>query len=396
MSSTKIISPSPHLHGGQSTPRIMRDVVIALIPAFAFSVYIYGLNAVWLTGIAIAACMLFEWLIERVMLKRKSTLGDWSAVITGTLLAFNLPSGISPWLIVLGALVAIGVGKMSFGGLGRNLFNPALVGRVFLLISFPVQMTVFPTVVGMGGTDAEAMASVMTTEATMVMEAETTDAATGATIVLDTTDAATGATAALDTAAGGTVDAWAGATATTAEAVVDATSGATPLAYVKAALAQGKTVSEIAPDLHLGDMLLGFKDGSMGEIGALALLLGGLYLLFRKVITWHIPVFVLGSMAAFAGILWGIDPEHYVNPLFHLVTGGAILGAVFMATDYVTSPMTKKGMAIYGIGIGVITMLVRLWGAYPEGMSFAILIMNATVPLIDMYVKPSRFGKKTK
>lgn len=322
--SNRIVAPSPHLHGDFSTSRIMRDVVIALVPAFAFSVFIYGLSAVFVTGIAILSCMLFEWLIDRFMLRRGSTLGDWSAVVTGTLLAFNLPASISPWLIILGALVSIGVGKMSFGGLGRNLFNPALVGRVFLLISFPVQMTLFPDTVG-----------------------------------------------------------------------VDAITGATPLAFVKEALKTGTPVTEIMPNIDLSGMLLGFKDGSMGEIGALALLVGGIYLLIRKVITWHIPVFVLGSMGVFAAILWLVNPEQYMNPLFHLFAGGAMLGAIFMATDYVTSPMTKTGQAIYAIGIGIITILIRVWGAYPEGISFAILIMNATVPLINMYVKPSRFGGRS-
>ncbi|WP_071134006.1 RnfABCDGE type electron transport complex subunit D [Millionella massiliensis] len=322
--SNRIVAPSPHLHGELSTPRIMRDVVIALIPAFAFSLFIYGLNALVVTAIAVVSCMLFEWLINRFMLRRASTLGDWSAVVTGTLLAFNLPANISPWLIVLGALVAIGIGKMSFGGLGRNLFNPALVGRVFLLISFPVQMTLFPDTPG-----------------------------------------------------------------------VDAITGATPLAFVKEAMKTGTPVADIMPNIDLGGMLLGFKDGSMGEIGALALLIGGIYLLIRKVITWHIPVFVLGSIFVFASILWLIDPAQYMNPLFHLFAGGAMLGAIFMATDYVTSPMSKAGQIIYAIGIGVITILIRVWGAYPEGISFAILIMNATVPLINMYVKPSRFGGRS-
>lgn len=322
--SNRIVAPSPHLHGDFSTSRIMRDVVIALVPAFAFSVFIYGLSAVWVTGIAILSCMLFEWLIDRFMLRRASTLGDWSAVVTGTLLAFNLPATISPWLIILGSLIAIGVGKMSFGGLGRNLFNPALVGRVFLLISFPVQMTLFPDTVG-----------------------------------------------------------------------VDAITGATPLAFVKEALKTGTPVTEIMPNIDLGGMLLGFKDGSMGEIGALALLIGGIYLLIRRVITWRIPVFILGSMGVFAAILWLVNPEQYMNPLFHLFAGGAMLGAIYMATDYVTSPMSKAGQVIYAVGIGVITILIRVWGAYPEGISFAILIMNATVPLINMYVKPSRFGGRS-
>lgn len=317
----KIVSPSPHLHGGDSTQKIMLTVVLTLVPALAFSTIIFGPAVLLTTAIAVISCMVFELLIGKFLLKQSNTLSDWSAVLTGLLLAFNLPLTISPWLVVLGALVAIGVGKMSFGGLGNNLFNPALVGRVFLLISFPVQMTMFPDTAG-----------------------------------------------------------------------VDSISGATPLAFVKEALSQGKSLGEILPTDYLQNVLFGFKDGSLGEVGGLLLILGGLYLLWRKIITWHIPVAVLGTMGVFATILWFTDPSHYVNPLFHLFTGGALLGAIYMATDYVTSPMSHKGMLIYGFGIGLITILIRVWGAYPEGISFAILIMNACVPLINMYIKPKRFG----
>ncbi len=327
-----VVSPSPHLHGDVSTRRLMRDVLIALLPAFVVSVVVYGLSALLVTVVSVGACMLFEYLIGRFMLRKPSSLGDLSAVVTGVLLAFNLPSSLPLWMVVLGALVAMGVGKMSFGGLGCNPFNPALVGRVFLLISFPVQMTTFPT---------------------------------------------PGAVAPLGGA-------------------VDAVSGPTLLGFVKGALKGGMTTEELSNQISYGDMMLGFKAGSFGEIAALALLLGFAYLLYRKVITWHIPVYVLGAMALFSGILWGVDPQHYMNPLFHLLAGGALLGAIFMATDYVTSPMTYRGMAIYGIGIGVITILIRVWGAYPEGMSFAILIMNAVVPLINKYVKPRRFGALSK
>ncbi len=316
-----VVSPSPHVHGGDSTRRLMRDVIIALLPALVVSVVIYGVNVLVVTSVSVASCMLFEYLIQRFMLKGQNTLCDWSAVLTGLLLAFNLPSNLPLWMVSLGALVAIGIGKMSFGGLGKNPFNPALVGRVFLLISFPVAMTTFPAVAG-----------------------------------------------------------------------VDAMSGATPLAFVKEALKGGMTVTEILPQINYIDLLLGMKAGSFGEISVLALLLGFGYLLIRKVITWHIPVYVLGAMAAFSAILWGVSPDSYMSPLFHLLTGGAVLGAVFMATDYVTSPMNSRSMAVYGIGIGVITILIRTWGAYPEGMSFAILIMNAFVPLLDKYIKPKRFG----
>ncbi len=319
------VSPSPHIHGKDSTPKLMRDVLIALAPAFVVTVLFYGINPVIVTAVSVASCVLFEWLIQKYLLKGENTLCNWSAVLTGVLLAFNLPASIPLWMVVIGALAAIGVGKMSFGGLGRNPFNPALVGRVFLLISFPVAMTSFPAPAG-----------------------------------------------------------------------VDASTGATPLAFVQEALKSGKSLEEIASRINYTDLLLGAKAGSLGEIAALALLAGFVYLLIRRVITWHIPVAVLGTMALFSGILWGVDPAHYMSPLFHLLTGGALLGAIFMATDYVTSPMNPRGMIIYGVGIGVITMLIRTWGAYPEGISFAILIMNALVPLIDKYLKPRRFGLATK
>lgn len=322
----KIVSPSPHLHGGDSTKKIMLTVVLTLLPVFAFSVFIYGLQAIYVTAVAVLSCMVFEFLIGKYLLKIGNTLSDWSAALTGLLLAFNLPATIPIWLVVLGSAVAIGIGKMSFGGLGKNLFNPALVGRVFLLISFPVQMTSFEM----------------------------------------------------------------------ADATVDGFTGATPLGFVKEALRQGKPLTEIIPAGGISDMIMGFKDGSLGEIAGLLIIFGGLVLLFRKIITWHIPVAVLSTMAIFASVLWLVDPLHYVNPLFHIFTGGALLGAVYMATDYVTSPMSRAGMLVYGAGIGLITILIRVWGAYPEGISFAILIMNACVPLINMYIKPKRFGEKIK
>ncbi len=321
MDNKLFVSPSPHIHGQYSTRRLMRDVLIALVPAFAVTVVMYGLPALIVTAVSVASCVLFESLITRYLLRERSTVYDMSAVLTGVLLAFNLPSNLPLWMVVLGALVAIGVGKMSFGGLGRNPFNPALVGRVFLLISFPVAMTTFPAV------------------------------------------------------------------------SIDAATGATPLALAKEALKTGRSIAEVMPQLpSYTDMLFGAKAGSLGEIAALALLAGFVYLLCRRVITWHIPVAVLGTMAIFSGILWGVDPQHYMDPAFHLLTGGALLGAIFMATDYVTSPMTPRGMIVYGVGIGAITILIRTWGAYPEGMSFAILIMNAVVPLLNKYMKPRRFA----
>ncbi len=310
-------APSPHIHGGERTQQIMGDVVLALIPALAVSTYVLGWRVLMITAIAIASSVLFEYLIQRFLLKGRTTVGDLSAVVTGLLLAFNLPTGIPWWIVVIGALVAIGIGKMTFGGLGCNPFNPALTGRIFLLIAYPVQMTDWTT------------------------------------------------------------------------AVPDALSGSTMLANVKAGAV---TLSEVDYLTLLG----GHMNGSMGEIGALALILGGIYLLWRRVISWHIPVAVLGTMALF-GVCVAI-PEGGATlwqlPLFHLLAGGALLGAIFMATDYSTSPMTHKGMIIYGVGIGLITMVIRLWGAYPEGMSFAIFIMNAVTPLINKYCRPKRFGTK--
>lgn len=326
-----IISASPHVHSDRTSKKLMYDVVIALIPAFLVSLYVFGIGALIVTIVAIISCLGFEYLIQKYLLKTAITIGDGSALITGILLAFNVPSSLPIWMVIVGSLVAIGVAKLSFGGLGFNIFNPALVARVFLLISFPIQMTTWPTAV-----------------------------------VNNTT-------------------------------LVDATSGATTLGIIKEGLMMGETMSSLSAKLPTNlDLFLGITGGSIGEMSGLALLLGGIYLIYRKVITWHIPVVVLGTMAIMTSIFWAINPEQYANPMVHLLAGGAILGAFYMATDLVTSPMTKKGMIIFAIAIGVITVVIRLFGAYPEGVSFAILIMNAFVPLINTYFKPSRFGAKIK
>lgn len=317
MATRLFAAPSPHIHGGESTKRIMLDVVLALMPALAVSTYVLGLRVLFITAVSVVSCVAFEYLIARFLLKRQATVGDLSAVVTGVLLAFNLPVGIPWWIVVIGALIAIGIGKMTYGGLGTNPFNPALTGRIFLLMAYPVEMTDWTT------------------------------------------------------------------------SVPDSLSGSTMLAEVKYNPA-------LASELNFTEMFGGYMNGSMGEISALALILGGLYLLWRKVITWHIPVSILLTMALFAmGYAIGFGGSLiYELPLFHLLAGGALLGAIYMATDYSTSPMTHKGMIIYGVGIGVITMVIRLWGAYPEGMSFAIFIMNAATPLINKYCKPKRFGTK--
>ena len=322
MANKLIVAPSPHVQTLQSTAHIMRDVVIALLPALVVSTIVFGVDVLRVTALSVAACVVFEFLIQKYVVRGPLTITNWSAVVTGVLLAFNLPASIPWWIVLIGAFVAIAIAKMTFGGLGKNPFNPALVGRVFLLVAYPVQMTTWPLPVN---------------------------------------------------------------------GAFDALSGATPLAAVKQGLA--------APDaLGVQDLLLGNMPGSLGEVAALALLVGFVYLLWRRVITWHIPVTILVTMALFAFVVALCKGESgamlWQLPLFHVLAGGAILGSVFMATDYSTSPMTVKGGVIFGIGIGVITMLIRLWGAYPEGMSFAILLMNACVPLINKYVKPKRFGVK--
>ncbi len=323
------ISQSPHVSGDFTVKKIMYSVIIALLPALAVSIYYFGLDAVRVTLIAVASAVFFEYIIQKFLIKGKQTITDGSAIITGVLLAFNVPSNLPIWMIVIGALVAIGVGKMSFGGLGKNPFNPALVGRVFLLISFPVDMTIWPT-------NRFALL-----------------------------------------------------------ANPDAVTGATPLAILKEGVKNGEKVtdllSQVPPYL---DMFFGNTGGSLGEISAFALIIGLIYMLMKKVITWHIPVTMLGTIFIFSAILNFANPEKFADPVFHILTGGVMLGAIFMATDMVTSPMSKKGMIIFAAGIGIITIIIRNFGAYPEGVSFAILIMNAFVPLINKYFKPKLFGEK--
>lgn len=326
---TLIISGSPHVHGRQSTCAIMWTVVIALLPALAVSIFYFGISALYLSLLGVASCMLFEYIIGTYMLRHPATILDGSAVITGLLMAFNVPSSLPWWQLILGCLFAIGIAKMPFGGLGKNPFNPALVGRVFLLISFPVDMTQWPVPQAMGG-------------------------------------------------------------------IADAVTGPTALGVLKEGLMKGEHVSQLMQNIpSYQHLLIGHTGGSLGEVSALALLLGGLFMLWRKVISWHIPVSFLFSAFLFSGILWMINPERYADPIFHLLAGGMILGAVYMATDIVTSPMTHTGMLIFGVCCGLLTIIIRVWGAYPEGVSFAILIMNAFTPLINNACKPKRFGEES-
>jgi Na+-translocating ferredoxin:NAD+ oxidoreductase subunit D len=328
MSNLLNVSASPHIFGKETTQKLMSGVILALTPAMLASFYFFGWGALIITITSVASSVIIEYLIQKFILKTRPTVTDCSAVVTGLLLAFNVPSNLPVYIVIIGAVVAIGIAKMTFGGLGNNPFNPALVGRVFLLISFPVQMTSWPIPTGFSNS------------------------------------------------------------------YTDAVTGATPLGIIKEGLKNGENISNLMNQIptHL-QMFYGRMGGSMGEIAAVALMAGFAWLLYKKIITWHIPVSVIGSVALFTFVLWIINPEKNADPLFHILTGGVLLGAIFMATDYVTSPMSKRAMIIYGVGIGVITVIIRVYGAYPEGVSFAILILNAFVPLMNTYIKPVKPGK---
>ena len=321
-----IVSPNPHIHSKDSTKSLMRDVVIALVPAIICSVVFYGWQELLVLGVSVASCVLLEWAITKYMLKQPSTVGDLSAVITGILLALNVPYTTPWWVVFIGAVVAIGVAKMTFGGIGQNIWNPALVGRVFLLVSFPTYMTSWSKPQGLFG--------------------------------------------------------------------VDAISGPTPLGTIQEGLMQGSTVQELTASFNYKDLLFANLGGSAGEVCALALLVGFVYLCCRRVIKPWITLSIFATVALTSLIFWGIDPSRFTDPLFNLLTGGLILGACFMATDYVTSPMSLWGGVVFGVGIGFLTMMIRYFGSYPEGVSFAILIMNSVVPLLNMWFKQKKFGRK--
>jgi electron transport complex protein RnfD len=301
----------------------MRLVLISLAPSALFSMYLFGYRALLTIVISISSAVLFEAIWQKIMRKAVTT-GDLSAVLTGLLLGLNLPSESPWWMICVGTFFAIVVAKQFYGGLGYNIFNPALVGRVVLLIAFTGHMTskwVTPSAWGMNAV----------TTATPLMKARETLLSTG------------------------------------------------------------------RLDVHLTrqeviDLLIGNRAGSLGEVSVVLLLLGGLFLIAKKVITWHVPVSFIGSVWVMTAIFHLVNPARYADPSFHVITGGLFLGAIFMATDYVTSPMTPGGKLIFGVGCGLITVVIRLFGGYPEGVSFAILLMNGFTPLIDRYMKPSVFG----
>ncbi|MBO4341364.1 MAG: RnfABCDGE type electron transport complex subunit D [Bacteroidales bacterium] len=324
--STLVVSPSPHIHSKDSTMSLMRDVVIALVPAVICSFVFYGWREVLLMLVSVASCVCLEWAITRYMLRQPSTIGDLSAVVTGILLGLNLPYTTPLWVVFIGAVVAIGVAKMTFGGIGQNIWNPALVGRVFLLVSFPTYMTTWGAPQG----------------------------------------------------------------------IMDAVSGPTPLGAIQEGLMQGASVQEIMAEhgYSYSSMLFANLGGSAGEVCALALLAGFLYLCIRRVIKPWITLSIFATVALTALVFWGINPARFTDPLFNLLSGGLILGACFMATDYVTSPMSVWGGVVFGVGIGFLTMMIRYFGSYPEGVSFAILIMNSVVPLLNMWFKQKKFGRK--
>ena len=325
-----LVSPSPHLHTKTSTRSLMRDVVIALMPAVIVSVLFYGWSELLVLSTSVASCLLVELFITKFLLKKPCTITDCSALVTGILLALNLPATTPWWVVFIGSVVAIGVAKMTFGGLGQNIFNPALVGRVFLLISFPTHMTNWTRPTGFVGGN------------------------------------------------------------------LDAITGSTPLGAVKEHLGtEGATLTSMPEyvDMNYFDTLFYNIGGSAGELSAIAILLGFAYLLLRGVIKPYITMSIILTVVIFSDIFWVIDPTRYTDPMFNLLTGGLLLGAVFMATDYVTSPMSKVGGIIFGVGIGLITMLIRYFGAYPEGVSFAILIMNSVVPLLNKWFHAKKYGR---
>ncbi len=325
------ISTAPHLNSPLSTQGIMAHVIIAMLPALLIALLVFGMAALEVVVTSVAGCVLFEYLICRYLLHEKSSTYDLSAVVTGLLLAFNLPAGMPVWMTLLGCFMAIGVSKMAFGGIGKNLFNPALVGRVFLFISFPVQMTTWikPRFLDFMNSDVE----------------------TGATTlgILKHIDAGTSATQLADDAG-----------------------------------------FHQLPDYL--QMFVGYTGGCIGEISTVALLIGLFYMLWKRIITWQIPFYFIASFFLLTSVHWLLTDSIRFEPLTHILSGGLMLGAIFMATDYTTSPMSPSGKVIFGIGCGVLTYVIRFYSVYPEGVSFAILIMNAFVPLLDKICIPRVFG----
>lgn len=330
MNDPLILSSSPHINSRETIPSLMLHVCLALLPAILIGIYSFGLDALWIILVSIVFSLLFEAATQKLM-KRPLSILDGSALVTAILLALNLPPTIPLWMVIIGAFFAIVIGKQVYGGLGHNPFNPALVGRVVLLISFPAQMTrwAFPS------------------------------------------------------------------HPIFSRAAADALSGATPLGWVKTHLMSHGQLPSVLP-FNLQQLFLGQSGGCIGEISALALLIGGIYLTWKKIIPWVIPLAFIGTTFFITSLFWLISPGHFINPLYHLFSGGLFLGAIFMATDLVTTPVTRAGMILFGIGCGALTAVIRLFGGYPEGVSFAILLMNAVTPLLDRWTRPKIFGEVRK
>lgn len=335
------VSSSPHAHGGASSAKIMWTVSASLVPAAAWSIWLFGLPALQVILGTVLFSAAFEAVSQRLAGK-PTTITDGSAVLTGLILALTLPPGLPLWICAVGAFISIVVAKAVFGGLGQNPFNPAMTGRVFLLIAFPGPLTRWIVPMGTG-------------------------------------DTLFGQPVTAYDAAGGMVELGAKG--------VDAITAATPLGLLAEKGAHAVAALSQSPEIFIGQL-----NGSLGETSGLLLLLGGIFLLLRRIISWHIPVTFLGTVAVFAAVTYGVNPDQYAGPAFHVFTGGVMIGAWFMATDYVTSPMFPMGKIVFGIGCGVLTMVIRLWAGYPEGVSFAVLLMNATVPIIDRYTRPKKFG----
>lgn len=343
-----LIPPSsPHVSGAASVQQVMLLVALALLPGTMFGIYQFGWPALFLFLITVFSAVFFEAVCLLIAGKPvRFYCMDLSALLTGWLLAMTLPPWSPWWIGVLGSFCAIVIGKQIFGGLGQNLFNPAMLARTILLVSFPLEMTTWVTPKPFG------------TE-------QTPDAASGWSITVD------------------------GITN------LDAVSSASMLGHVRTELGRGETVPDIL--LSVYDPIssaVGTISGSLGETSAILFLLGGLFLLFKRVITWHIPVAMLATVLLLSTIFTLANPEHYPGPLFHLLNGGLMLGAFFIATDPVTSPVSNLGKIIFGAGCGLLLFIIRSWGGYPEGMAFAVLLMNAATPLIDYYIKPRIYGHK--
>ncbi len=327
------IRSSPHIISGTSVDTIMLNVVLALLPITVFAIYLFGLAALITLSAAVFSCVVTEFVLS-ALAGRSLTVSDWSVTVTGLLYGLTLPPALPLWMTVAGGVLAVGLGKFLFGGLGYNVFNPALVGRAVLQAAFPVAMTSWPAVPEnrFGSLPSSTLAWPFT------------------------------------------------------QPVYDAISGATPLASWK--FDHTLTGS--------GDLLLGVVSGSTGETCALLILIGGIYLVARRMMSWRIPLAILASVAVFSGILNWVDPTRYAGPLFMLFSGGLMLGAVFMATDMVASPMTHAGCVLYGVFIGGLVVLIRVWGGLPEGVMYAILLGNAVSPHIDHWIQPRVFGARGK